>query len=103
MENENLLAASLLDDLSSYARSRPRRQNAARLGRNRQHVGELNLAVVVFLRFHPDHVARGDTILLSTCADHRVHSLSLSISRRDSRPRLPKPSTARPMSLNRHP
>jgi hypothetical protein len=44
-------------------------------------------SVLVFLRFHPDHVARSDTILLSTCADHRVHRLSLcSSSKLVSRP-----------------
>src|ERR1700688_2070878 len=76
VEDQNFLAASLLDDLASYERPRPRRQHASRLGRNRQHIAELDLAVLVFLRFHPDHVARGNTILLSTCADHRVHKLS---------------------------
>src|SRR6267143_3564709 len=76
VEDQYLLAASLLDDLAGYERSRPRGQHAARLGRNRQHVTELDLSVLVFLRFHPDHVARGNTILLSTCADHRVHKLS---------------------------
>src|SRR5216683_5973745 len=76
VEDQYLLAASLLDDLAGYERSRPRRQHAARLGRNRQHVAELDPAILVFLRFHPDHVARGNTILLSTCADHRVHKLS---------------------------
>src|ERR1700687_3174823 len=76
VENQNLLAASLLDDLASYERPRPRRTSRARLGQTRQHVTELDLPVLVFLCFYPDHVARGDTILLSSCADPRVHKLS---------------------------
>src|SRR5260221_14067616 len=76
MEDQDLLTASLLDDLAGYQRPRARRQHAACLGRNRQQVTELDPAVLIFLRFHPDHVARGDTILLSTSADHRVHKLS---------------------------
>src|ERR1035437_3335300 len=77
VEDQDLVAASLLDDFASYERSRPRRQNATRLGGNRQHIAELDLAVLVFLCFHPDYIARGYPILLSTCADHRVHKLSL--------------------------
>src|SRR5260370_21423491 len=76
MKDQNFLAPSLLDNLAGYKRARSRSRHAARLGRNRQHVAELDLSVRVFLRFHPDHVARCDTILLSTCADHRVHKLS---------------------------
>jgi len=66
----------------------------------------LNLAVPIFRRFHPDHIPRGDTILLTTCADHRVHRLSLFrqcarvpiISRRDGA--LPCPSRAQPGEIN---
>src|SRR5260370_6321544 len=53
------------------------RKTVARLGRNRQHVAELHKSIRVGLFFHPDHIARRDTILLSTCADHHVHKLSL--------------------------
>src|ERR1019366_9016179 len=45
VEDQDLVAASLLDDFASYERSRPRRQNAARLGGNRQHIAELDLSV----------------------------------------------------------
>src|SRR5437660_2521415 len=58
VEDQDLLAASLLDDLASYKSPGSRRQHAARLGRNRQHVAELDLSALIFLRFHPDHVAR---------------------------------------------
>src|SRR5258708_39706426 len=120
MEDQDLLTASLLDDLAGYQCPRARRQHAACLGRNRQHVTELHPAILVFLRFHPDHVARGNTILLSTCADHRVHKLSLGCAVqaplglglciriedgrsahpcRDSRPWLSKPSAARQVPI----
>src|SRR6202158_5641117 len=41
VEDQDLLAASLLYNLAGYERARPRRQNAARLGRNREYVAEL--------------------------------------------------------------
>src|SRR6266478_1129337 len=91
MEDQDLLTASLLDHLAGYARARTRRHNAARLGRNRQHVAELHKSIRVGLFFHPDHIARGDTVLFSTCADHRVHKLSLCSCRDGA---LPRPSRA---------
>src|SRR5450755_804897 len=47
VEDQDFLAASLFNHLAAYERARTRRQNAAHLGGNRQHVAELDLAVLV--------------------------------------------------------
>src|SRR5258708_13570562 len=66
MEDQDLLTASLLDDLAGYQRPRARRQHAACLGRNRQQVTELDPAVLIFLPFHPAPFPPAHTTLLST-------------------------------------
>src|ERR1700681_1579489 len=76
MEDKNFVSASLLDNLAGHECLRSRGRNVTRLSRNCEHVAKGHASVLVSLLFHPDHIAWGDAILLSTCADHRVHRLS---------------------------
>src|SRR5580704_2822588 len=80
MEDEDLGAASLLDDFARDERFALRPANLARLGGNGHHVIEFDVAIVIIIHFfHPDHIARGDLILLTTSADHRVHKSSRTL------------------------
>src|SRR6266850_2068479 len=74
VEDEDLLAASLVDDFAGDARFRSGIYNTARLGRNREHVGKFDAAIGAIDLLDPDHVSRGHLVLLATSADHRVHN-----------------------------
>src|SRR5215471_8658902 len=79
MEDEDLGAASLLDDLAGHARFAAGAHDAARFRRDGEHIAELDLAVGSIYFFHPDDISRGNLVLLTTCADHRVHKSSRTL------------------------
>src|SRR5579863_9765864 len=74
MENQNLCAPALFDNLAGHARTRCWHGYLALAAGNRQHVAEFNLAVCVSLRFQPNHVSGRHPVLFATGADDRVHT-----------------------------
>src|SRR5208283_5492201 len=75
MEDENLFLAALLDQFAGHQRSGLRLADLAIARRNRKHIAELDVAVGAgALVFHADDIAGRDPVLLSTCADDRVHA-----------------------------
>src|ERR1700722_12383056 len=77
MEDQDLLLAALLDNFSGHLRSGFRHANLAGLGRDRQHVAELNFAVAAgALALYSNYVAGRHPVLLATGADDRVHTYS---------------------------
>src|SRR5580704_6326560 len=75
MEDQDLFLAALLHDFTGHLRARLGHANLARLGRDRQHVAEFNLAVGAgALAFDPNYIARRHPVLLATGADDRVHT-----------------------------
>src|SRR5580704_4786491 len=75
MEDQDLFLAALLHDFTGHLRARLGHANLARLGRDRQHVAEFDLAVGAgALAFDPNYIARRHPVLLATGADDRVHT-----------------------------
>src|SRR5438105_14940012 len=74
MEYQDFVAAALFHHASTDARAIALgAANLALLGAHRQHVDKINLAMRGRGLLDPDHVAGRHPVLLSTCADHRVH------------------------------
>src|SRR5437588_1578375 len=74
VKDQDFVAAALFDHASSNARAIALgAANFAILGAHREHVSKINLAMRGRGLLHPDHVAGRHPVLLSTCADDRVH------------------------------
>jgi hypothetical protein len=75
VEDQDLVATSFTQHGSHNLGSR-RLGDSARLGGNCQYIAKFDRIAFHGRLFNLHHIARGDTVLLSTCADHRVHNAS---------------------------
>ena len=86
VEDQNLGAASLFDDLADHARFGLRTHQSARRRRDGQHVAEFDFTVcAVAPASRPESHRRAPPVLLATSADDRVHN-SPPPSRRGGQP-----------------
>src|SRR6266699_2585922 len=83
VEDQNFLAAALIEDFAGHQRSRLWTRNLPLAGRHCQHVRELDLAVrPSCLGLQADYISGRHSVLLSTSADDRVHTpASVVVSR----------------------
>src|SRR5579884_1907176 len=80
LEDEDLVAPAVLDDGALYLRRSEAvaRNQLIRIANYGQHRAEFHLgADIAGQSVYPDHVARRDTKLLSTCFDYGVHIVFL--------------------------
>src|SRR5713101_6277982 len=93
VEDQNFLAAALVEDFAGHHRSRLWTRNLPLAGRHCQHVRELDLAVCPpSLGFQANHVSGRHSVLLSTSADDRVHTPASVVSFGCTPPRRKEPS-----------
>src|SRR5580692_4042253 len=81
VEDQDLVAASITQNRGNHF-SRLGLRHRTRIAGKCQHIAEFDGAVIIRSRpLNLHHVARSDTILLTTCADHRVHKSSSASTR----------------------
>src|SRR5581483_2757614 len=77
MEDQNFVVPAFFDHLAADASFRLRLSDLPVAARHGQHVVETYVPVsAVSNLLYPDHIPRRDSILLTTGADHRVHTHS---------------------------
>src|SRR5579859_7522892 len=74
VEDQDLLGSALTQNFASHKRARTRLRNLAVAARYREHIVELDLAVIRALRFNAQYVPGRHPILFATGANDRVHN-----------------------------
>src|SRR5262249_35877742 len=75
VKDEYLLPATFAKNFAGH-QSVLRSRNLAAAAGNSQHVAKLHSTVLSALRFQAKHISGRNPILLSTCANDRVHSFA---------------------------